>query len=453
MFGMAWLYLAVSFTAPQALAKAPTRLRPSPACIRPSWPAGPAPGPYSPSTLANPIEAASMPRGLETRFQGAAHAPRGAEFFPTPPPRGPSDDLAARLSMRLALQAQPNTEEAEALQDTVRRLLESPTARSLAQEFLAQDAPATVSFEPLGDLRLFEHDGRRALGGVIAKTSHSGGAVSVRLTRHFLRQGRHFLARQLPGILGHELLGHGLKGLQAAQAGIWSAYHDSRENETHALLVGWAIDLELGVWPINGNPRQLIADPEGYYRNLQLFHPYYAVTLNLEKMADPVPVLQARLTEVRGKLQAANAAGQELPLWREVIAHFILKHGVPRESFRLLLSALDYNLRTRLPRRRQTLRQVAEELEGRIRWYASPPGAMAARLLAQAYRHPFFAGIEERMRRLRDQVQTLLASQPPGEGARPGPSGQVTWDRLKEMWRQDQEKCPGHYAVGRRLSL
>ena len=114
-------------------------------------------------------------------------------------------------------------------------MLESPTARQLAEEFIAEGQSVKVSFEAMADTSIVEINGKIPAWkpGTTSAVSGQSPVVSER----GLPSADLGSAANAPVTLAHELFGHALT-TSGRQAGRPNSYYAYRNNETNAGVVG-----------------------------------------------------------------------------------------------------------------------------------------------------------------------------------------------------------------------
>lgn len=381
---------------------------------------------------------------LEKNFLSAA----AINDEPVVPPAGDGDKLApasdsrpllARMLERVRLDDRGRPDEKKALEDSFKRLLDTPTGRRYAEEFLAEGLTAVVHFDDFPDSQLYLVDGRKRFYAAQAYTDwRQEGFAEIRLNRHYVDGDPDFMRESLPSIIGHELLGHGLWYGRAAKENLYLAFHYHELNETLARLVGWAIDHELDGRFEEAGAWNYLSDPAHYLSNLKMRLPYYAVTFGQAEMANPLATLRARLASAEQEVERArrNLASQKT--WLPVLDHFSRDHGIPAGRFDMLrkeLSDLEAHYQNEVLNAESIVREVAGLME-RI---AAEPDHASENYLKEASAHPFFARLSADTARLGKALEKTANAAPPAppRPAAPRPADQISWEELAKMYQDD----------------
>lgn len=337
-----------------------------------------------------------------------------------------------------------NAAEAVALEQTASRLLASPTARAFARRLIASGEKVTVSFETVENSEIVMRDGKKVMTGSGGNTS-LGPPIHVRLNKNYLAADPSVRSADLPGTLGHELLGHGLGNAEARKSHVEGPYQIYQDNETEAGLVGWVVEAELGGKLENGHLWNYLRDPEEYARSLKMNLPYYAGTFTPAEMADPIPVLKARLKRAEAEKSGLAIARSNNLEWQSIIAHFIKVHGLKKEAFTSLQESTDNQLKVYIPMQEKDLTEIAAYVQQRIDYYETAAGKKAVTEMQAAAKKPFFT---QSQKDIADLTTTLrsLAKGHEAEAAGPAPpAGQVTWTQLRALLAADRKNNPDHW--------
>jgi hypothetical protein len=343
--------------------------------------------------------------------------------------------LATRMLERVRLDDRGRADEKKALEDAFTRLVETPTGRRYAEEFLAEGLTAHVHFEDFPDSQLFLVDGRKKFYAAQAYTDwRPEGYAEIRLNRHYVDGDPEYLRESLPSIIGHELLGHGLWYGRAAKQDLYLAFHYHELNETLARLVGWAIDHELDGRFEEAGAWSYLADPAHYLSNLKMRMAYYALTFGQKEMSDPLGTMRSRLAAAELELERSRANLAAQKTWLPVLEHFEKHSGLGARRFELLRTELA-DLVTHYEHEIVNSESVVREITGLISRLEAEPDRASERYLAQASANPFFDRLSADTARLGAQVQTLAHSMPPAapRPAVPRPADQITWEQLIKM--------------------
>jgi hypothetical protein len=341
--------------------------------------------------------------------------------------------LFERMLERVRLDDRGRADEKTALEDAFKRLLETPTGRRYAEEFLAEGLTAHVHFEDFPDSQLFLVDGRKKFYAAQAYTDwRPEGYAEIRLNRHYVDGDPDNLRESLPSIIGHELLGHGLWYGRAAKDDLYIAFHYHELNETLARLVGWSIDHEQDGRLEEAGAWSYLADPAYYLSNLKTRMPYYAVTFAQNEMSEPLRTMHSRLAGAELSLEQARANLRAQQTWMPVLDHFERQLGASR--FELLRKELG-DLVTHYEHEIVNSQAVVDHVKGLIGRLEAEPNRDSARYLSQAASHPFFERLKTETARLSASLQTATSAAPrkPPLPAPPRPPDQITWEELIKM--------------------
>lgn len=377
-----------------------------------------------------------------------AKAPEPAGV-PFPGPAAPADPLAARLRGRLVLDDGGDPLAREALDMAVRRMLESPTARELAEELVGLGMTVRISFEPMEHSVLVDRAGRKSLAGFGGAAARGSGGPRVTLNRDYLRVDAAVQLEDLPATLGHELLGHALGAARADAAGVGAAWNLWRGDEANAGLTGWLIAAELGRAPDDAHMRRWLEDPERYFREMHFAGAYYAMTFSREEAAEPAREIRARLARVEAALALLDLrAAEPVVDWDKVIDHFKFEHGVDPRRLALVRAELASAHRAAPEERsaeRERLLAVRRDLLAASASVDGPAErarfADAARLLSS----PFFAAEEARGRALGERLRAAASRVPKA----PRDPSDFDADQIREMLKKDLLENPSHWPLAR----
>ncbi|MDE2144175.1 MAG: hypothetical protein KGJ84_17340, partial [Elusimicrobia bacterium] len=327
-------------------------------------------------------------------------------------------------------------------------------ARALAERYLADGAPAVVRFERFEGSRIFDVDGRKIFYAPRAFTEWKGDHVEVRLNQDYLGTDPEFLKQDLPPILAHELLGHGLWYSRAVRENALQAFHHHELNETNARLVGWLADFELDGRFEDSGAWDYLQDPAGFLSNLKLRLPYYALTFSNEELARPIQALESRSAAAKEKRARLEAELANLISWNPVIDHFARHHGIAEPRLRALRGYMTDNeagYREEL----KVMDALIADVDATVGRMKAEPDRVSERYLQSAAAHPMFADLVRETatngRRLLQMVgaASAQAGDESAEAARRRDDhwrGQVTFDELVEMYRRDREENPRHWS-------
>jgi hypothetical protein len=375
--------------------------------------------------------------------------------------------LLASLKAQLVILDHGNSEHAKQLELAFARMLESPLARELAEEFVRLGGRARISFEKMPDGVIFEENGVRRLVGAGGSTNSSGQVPVIRLNEDYLKMPPEYIDMNLPGTLGHELFGHALEDIKAKKAGVADAFDHFELNETNAGLVGWIIEAERGHFDPDTQRDIFLASPDEYHERLKMLDAYYAATFDLSDIQNPVPVLKARAVKAEKALAAykADPIAMHAAL-RPVADHFTDIHSVLKVVLKRVYERIDRVVGVTGPRQVAEYERIIAHAKRLMAYYASEGSGELARIKRQAV-HPLFTRVAEQVEKRRERLTALMAEKPvPAQelpslmviAPRPGPpkeealssasqEGELewTWSGFLERYSQDKAENPEHY--------
>jgi hypothetical protein len=352
-----------------------------------------------------------------------------------------NDPLYDALMRQLTLDSRGSEREAQGLERMVRRMLESPTARKYAQQFIDEGITGVVKFDEVEGSKVYEFERRKIFYAPRAFTDWKDGKAVVRMNRDYLDSDEEYFFEDAPPTLAHELLGHGLWYGRMAKHALQEGFHVHENNETNAKLVGW-----LASWELNRRHHDTYAY-EYLQRNLKLRQPYYSVTYSDADLKDPLAALRARLEQLP-QLRAAYAQGlANTRSWPPIVDHFIFHHAIDESRFAKLredLAGREAALQNELA----TLDHIEQSVRATIEYYESEAGKPGLDYLK-------FMGSYQQFRTLQADVDAMTAElrqRMTSEEARPGPAplpwpeGQITWEQFQEMFQRDARENPSHWV-------
>lgn len=398
-----------------------------------------------------------LPSASAARGAGAACGP-GADCPPAAaavdagavPAAGPASAeaqaLLAGLKSRLELDDHGKPEEKAALEQILNRMLESPTARQLAAEFIAEGRTVKVSFDAMADTNIVEINGKKYLYGTGGTTSATAGqSPVVKVNAGYLRADPSVLRANAPVTLAHELFGHALNDVRADKLGVLNSYYAYRNNETNAGVVGWTVDLEINGTAGNSSMWRFLADEDAYHQSMQLTRAYYASTLSPEEMQDPVPVLEARIARAKAEKVKVEADIEDYKLYERILGHFIADHGWKAAYHAAVSQDIQNNLGTYLPTKVKHLDEIIAHLGSYAKWYGTGGGKQRIKSFQKKESQDFLREQEEALKARKDHLSRALKAQ-----RHSAPSTAPNWiDRQKELlvesYQEDRKKNPSHW--------
>ncbi|MDE2489446.1 MAG: hypothetical protein KGM24_01275, partial [Elusimicrobia bacterium] len=332
-------------------------------------------------------------------------------------------------------------------------MLKAPTARALAERYVAEGAPAVVRFANFPGSQVFEESGVKRFYGKRAETPWREDRAEVLLNEDYLKVDRAVRDRDLPPVLAHELFGHALWYSRAAREGAYLAFHHHELNEANARLVGWLVDFELDGFLEEQGAWRFLQDPARYLSGLKLRLPYYATTFSSAEMGSPVESLEARREAALAKRARLETERANHRTWSAVIDHFVSRHGLPEARVRALRRYMvdtDANYGAEIA----VMDDIVATVDGLLKAMRAEPDAQAEKYLTWAATHPIFEAVgrenDANARRLLEMVRESGArpEDEPDEVRRAREEhwrGQVTFDELERMYREDRERRPDHW--------
>ena len=354
--------------------------------------------------------------------------------------------LLARLKSRLDLDDHGKPEEKAALEQTLTRMLESPTARQLAEEFIAEGQSVKVSFEAMADTSIVEINGKKYLHGTGGTTSAvSGQSPVVKVNAGYLQADPSVLRANAHVTLAHELFGHALNDIRADKLDVLNSYYAYRNNETNAGVVGWTVDLEINGAAHNSSMWRFLADEDAYHRSMQLTRAYYASTLSPEEMLAPIPALEDRITRARAEKVKVAADIEDYKLYKAILAHFIADHGWKASHRKSVSEDIENNLGTYLPDKLKHLDEIIAHLGSYVKWYGTGGGKQRIKSFQKKESQDFLKAQEAALKARKDALSQALKTK-----RHSAPSTAPNWiDREKEglaqNYQEDRKKNPSHW--------
>jgi|GEM_PF-1540334 len=365
----------------------------------------------------------------------------------------PAPDLLNRLLQRVSIDARGVPEHGELLRRSLERMLESPTARALAERFIAEGPAAVVRFDALPGTQMIFEKGRTYFNGTRAFTDWTGSDVVVRVNDAYVNSSGQSLEQGLPAILAHELLGHGFWYARAHREGVLMVFHHHELNETNARLLGWLVDFELDQRFEEEQAWLYLQNPQAYLDSLKMRLPYYAKTFSNAEMLEPVATLEKRLTDAKAARARVQTERHNQQTWAAVVDHFIQAHRVPAKRFRNLnveFAQADAAYAGEL----ETLDALSKEVEALLQNFKAEPDGASEKVLKQVPSHPMFVELQS----VTDQALGDLLAKVRASGAVPGAAsaadmraheeywrGQIDFAELQRMYFEDRRAHPQHW--------
>jgi hypothetical protein len=417
------------------------------------------PKPADGSPAANPradsVEGAAAEAGRNFDASAPADHVYGGAVAPAGSVPSAHDALLSRLLTRVRLEDDGVLVQHLALVHTFERMLQSPTARGLAERFVEDGATAVVRFQRFEGSQIVEEDGRRIFRASRAFTEWKDGQAIVRLNADYLGTDETFQKQDLPPTLAHELLGHGLWYSRAARENVLQGFHHHELNEMNARAVGWRVDFELDRYFEESGAWSFIADPGGFLAYLKTRLPFYALTFSNEELSRPVQALEERSSAAKAKLAQQREELANHRTWNHVIDFFVRRRAVPEVRFRALRAQMAEQEAAHL-NEIAMIESVIAEVEATLSRMRAEPDGASENYLRWAGSHPMFGDLQreydENVRRLVEHVKETgaRAYDEPAELTRRRAEhwrGQITFAELFDMYRRDREKHPKDWVT------
>ena len=315
------------------------------------------------------------------------------------------------------------------LVEAMRRLLCAPTAQAAARDFLAEAVPARILFGPMDAKGL---------------ALWSEGAVRVTINEGYLRGDFAPEGPSLPVVLCHELLGHGVWHARGARQNAWQAIHHHELNEVYALLLGWIVEMELGGGAPGPGALSYLADPEGYVANMKLRTTYYALTFSSAAMRRPMETIAARIEWMEAQKVELERGLANHRSWAPAADALVRWGRVPEHQ----VTAVRRDLADQDAALQNDLRSIdlgLGELRATLERMRSEADRQSERYLVWAADCPAVLTLTQETQALEQRLRTLLSTAPSLEDGPPPVApddGQLTFDQLAELYRQDRAEYP-----------
>ena len=366
------------------------------------------------------------------RFDGASRYPTVSKPLPSAQDKA---QLLTEFKKHVTINDRGVPAEGAALNAILTRLMDSPTARELAGQFIKEDAKAVISFEELPDTRIIEANGKKEFyntGGHLHQNTNP--IIKVDLNSAYLIVQRHWGSPEQT--LAHELLGHALEKARAKRYGVADVNYYNLNDEANAGLVGWTVDAELGRHIANPLAWTYMADPDDYLNQVKLSASCYAPMLSSEEMKDPQAAFKERLADADELLANIPVKKKNNETWLRIIEHLITVHKMDPAAFLTRKENLVGNLKT-LPDTEAELRDIRQSLEQLIAKCNGQNGAAWIASLKAGLNSAFFRQQDQEMQKHRQLLAGLMLGKTEQSEAPPDRPGQLTWDQLKELWEKD----------------
>ncbi len=389
-----------------------------------------------------------------------ANAGAGAVGAPAAPAAGAADPalLQAQFLQRLVFTG--TRADREALAESVSTILQSPTGRQLAAQFVAERASAEIKLAVIENSKAVGQAGKKTVTGTVGMTETEKIPPVVTLSRAYLDTDPEYRRLAMAGTLAHELFGHAFEEQRAKKAGLsHDAHYYYRGDEAGSRLIDWTIQTELAGKTVEGDPSKYLEDVEGYYAELVTTDPYYAITLSLKEMKNPTATLKGRRAAVAAAAAQSAKGIQTMKEWRPIVEHFGTTHHISRTRLKPAEQELaDYFGWADI--HAVKLVEIKEAIEGRIKYWETPEGLKVKKSVIAAADAPYLKNYEAT---LAARVKTLRRLRAKAAAGGRGPSSDgpvivlpdleikapkgdsVDLDALGVMYRYDLKSNPRHW--------
>jgi len=402
----------------------------------------------------------SNPNPPQTNFDGGAARAGGVRG---PPPTGATGSgavgqaaagaadptvLQAQFLQRLVFKGTPA--ERAALAESVSTILQSPTGRQLAAQFVAEKASAEIKLAVIEHSKAVGPPGKKTVTGTAGMTETEKVPPVVTLSRAYLDTDPAYRRLAMAGTLAHELFGHAFEDQRARKAGLThDAHYYYRGDEAGSRLIDWTIQTELAGKTVEGDPSKYLEDVEGYY----------AITLSLKEMKNPAATLKGRRAAVAAAAVESAKGIQTMKEWRPIVEHFATTHHVSRTRLKSAEQELaDYFGWADI--HAVKLVEIKEAIEGRIKYWETPEGLKVKKSVIAAADAPYLKNYEATLAARAKTLRRLRAKAAAG-GRGPSSDGpgivlpdldsktpkgdSVDLDALGVMYSYDLKSNPRHW--------
>lgn len=358
-----------------------------------------------------------------------------------------NDPLYDALMKQVRMDDRGSARERAGLERTVRRMLESPTARKYAQQFVDAGIPGVIKFDEVEGSKVYEFERRRIFYAPRAFTDWKDGVAVVRLNRDYLDSDEEYFFEDAPPTLAHELLGHGLWYGRMAKDNLQDGFHVHENNETNAKLVGWLASWELNRRHHDTYAYEYLQDPKSYLRNLKLRQPYYALTYADSDLPDPLAALRGRLAQLPALRASYQQGLANVRSWPPIVDHFIGHHGVPESRFAKLKEDL-VQREAALNGELATLASIEQNIQATIDYYESEGGKPGLAYLKAMGQYRQFGALQADVDAMTAQLREAMTREQarPSPPPLPWPDEQITWTEFQEMFQRDARENPTHWV-------
>jgi|GEM_PF-1211127 len=368
-----------------------------------------------------------------TFFDGAA--PSAAKISEASPAGTEKRHLAAELKKLITFDEKNGPEEKALLDSLLSKMLDSPTGRETAGEFIKAGARAKLSLSEIPGSVLHTVNGKKIIKGTRGFARPDGDPPLVVINELFRLHQRENAIE----VLSHEMTGHVLEAKLVPEK-LAEANTVAVGDEEISRINGWLTATELGVEP-SDTIWSYMQNQDEYRRMLKTLHPYYATTLTLEEMKNPVPVYKEVLATAEQTEKELGLKAEKREKWDRIADHFINEHKMNAGEFTAIKDEIS-NRRKNEITSRDKLSEIKAKLAGRLKFLSTKEGARYIEYLAASADSGYFKERDEKIKERRERLASLLLGKTPGAANPPPVAGQLTWEEFEKMWAEDEKNCP-----------
>jgi hypothetical protein len=237
--------------------------------------------------------------------------------------------LLSTLAKHIAIDKHFSIDEKNVLNASFSKLLDSPTARQLARQFIKENAKAKIVLNKLPQAGKPDISDQKEIGLFHAKTMIKTDPTIVYINwEHGEMEFQTILTS-----LTHELFGHVLEKKRAKRFGITNKIYPYHFNEElNAQLIAWIVSAELQ-GTTNASAWDYINNPSGYSSLFLSCSPAYTLRLMDDEIGSPCSAYQKRLDGINKCIQEEKDNQRRSEQWLKVIEHLINVHKMNTASF------------------------------------------------------------------------------------------------------------------------
>lgn len=364
-------------------------------------------------------------------FDGAGRYAAAVSPAATPEDRA---KLLADFKKQIVMNDHGDPAERAALDSMLARMMDSPTAREVAEKFVEEGARVEISLENIPGSTVATVEGKKTLWGTRGFTETWKVPPRVVLNKFFVENEKDFGI----GTLAHETLGHAFEA-QRAGPELGGLYLYNTDEEENARMIGWLVRTELEVKP-EAEIWRYMESPEANAESLKMASVYYALTLTSEEMKDPVPAYEKRLADAGKALTQLNGRIEKYEDWKKIIAHLVNDHKMDSASFQSRRDDVENALKG-IPKSQKNYTDIKTALHDRLAYFATDKGKQYLLALAAASESEYFKRKDAVILDRRERLSGLLIGKPQESTAPPPLAGQITWQQLADLAKKDKESC------------